>query len=111
MPGLIWFLILLAVASIGTFSLRFSFIALLGKIQEPAWFRRSLKYIPAAVMGALVSSSLFIRNGQLVSWDNPRIWAAACAAIVGYFTKSLLWTILSGLVALFTLTHLIGLGS
>ncbi len=103
------FWILLALASIGTFALRLSFIALLQKVDNPRWLQRSLRYIPAAVMGALVSSSLLVRNGELaVGWDNHRLLAACLAAVVGYRTRSLLWTILSGLVALFVLTHWLG---
>lgn len=100
---------LLALASIGTFSLRLSFIALLQKIDNPLWFQRSLEYIPAAVMGALVSSSLLLPGGELaIGWGNHRLLAAGLAAVVGYHTRSLLWTILSGLVALFVLTHWLG---
>ncbi len=102
-----WTLIL--VAALGTFCLRFSFIALLEKISEPPWFRNALRYVPAAVMAALVSSSLLVQQGQLtLQLDNLRLWAALLAACVGYVTRSLLWTIASGLLALFTLNHLMG---
>ena len=106
-PVLVWTLIL--VAALGTFSLRFSFIALLEKIKEPPWFRSALRYVPAAVMAALVSSSLLVQQGQLaLQVDNLRLWAALAAACVGYLTRSLLWTILSGLLVLFALNHLLG---
>ena len=97
---------LLVCASLATFGLRFSFIALLRKIREPAWFRRALKYVPAAIMGALVSSSLLLRGGE-IELDSTRLLAAAVAAIVGFLTRSLLWTILSGLVALFFLKQVL----
>lgn len=106
-PLLAWTLILLA--ALGTFCLRFSFIALLEKIKEPPWFRSALRYVPAAVMAALVSSSLLVQQGQLtLQLDNLRLWAALLAACVGYVSRSLLWTIVSGLVALFALNHLLG---
>lgn len=101
---LIWALIL--IAGIGTFSLRLSFIAFLEKIKEPPWFSRALKYIPAAVMAALVSSSLLLRENQLaLSLENHRLLAGVIAGAVGFFTRSLLWTILTGLIALFALTQ------
>lgn len=104
---LLWSLI--AAAALGTFCLRFSFIALLEKISEPESFRRALKYIPAAVMSALVSSSLLVRGDELaLGLDNLRLQAGIVAAVVGYLSRSLLWTIVSGLLALLALTHVFG---
>ena len=106
-PGFFWFL--LAVASAGTFGLRLSFLVLVGKIEEPKWFRPALKYVPAAVMSALVSSSLLIRDDQLsLGLDNHRLLAGIAAGVVGYLTRSLLWTIVSGLGALALLTWWLG---
>ena len=60
-------------------------------------------------MAALVSSSLLVQQGQLaISLDNRRLLAALLAAVVGYVTRSLLWTIASGLLALFALNQLMG---
>ena len=101
----LWLIIL--VAGLGTFSLRLSFIVLLEKMKEPELMRRALKYVPPAVMAALVSSSLLIRDDAIfLSLDNHRLLAAMIAAVVGWRTRSLLWTILSGLIALFALTSL-----
>ncbi|MDJ0837785.1 MAG: AzlD domain-containing protein [Acidobacteriota bacterium] len=101
----LWLVIL--VAGVGTFVLRLSFIVLLEKIKEPEAMRRSLKYVPPAVMAALVASSILVNDNQLfVSLDNHRLTAALIAGLVGWRTKSLLWTILTGLIALFALTSL-----
>lgn len=104
-----WVWPLIAVAAVGTFSLRLSFLVLLEKVQEPAWFRKALQYLPPAIMGALVSSSLLVQGGELhLDIHNHRLLAGLLAGAIGWKTRSLLWTILSGLLALVALNALLG---
>lgn len=104
------FWLLLIAAALGTFALRFSFLALLEKVDMAPWFQRALKYVPPAVMGALVASTLLVADDQLtLHWQNPKLLAAIAAAAVGYFARSLLWTILTGLLVLYVLTQMLGM--
>ena len=48
-------LLVVAIAAV-TFVWRLSFIAWMGRIAEPAWMRRSLRFVPASALAALVVS-------------------------------------------------------
>jgi branched-subunit amino acid transport protein len=48
-----------------TFALRLSFIALMGRMEMPRLLGRALRFVPAAVMTAVVIPLLFYRNGAL----------------------------------------------
>ncbi len=77
-----------------TFALRLSFIALLGRIEIPLFCRRVLRFVPAAVLTAFVIPLLFYENGALhVSIDNERLLSGLIAVIIGWRTKSILFTL------------------
>ena len=98
-PTAIWLLIV--VIGLGTFALRFSLIALAGKndrIPEPAL--RALRFIPPAVLAAIAAPA-FLRQG--VSFGNLRLFAGVVAYLVAARTKSVLWTIVSGMTVLWIL--------
>ncbi len=98
----IW--ILLFAGGLITFGIRFSLIFLFGKFQIPETLRRSLHYVPPAVLSAIILPELLYRDSRLlVSLDNTRLIAGIVAILVGWFTKNSLITILSGLGALLLL--------
>jgi branched-subunit amino acid transport protein len=71
----------IAGAGAGTFALRLSFIALLGRLKMPLFFGRVLRFVPAAVLTAFVIPLLFYENGALqVSLGNERLLAGLAAA-------------------------------
>ena len=84
-----------------TFGLRISFIAGMNYFGEPKGLQRLLQYVPASVLAALVAGGLFLKQGHLVfDYDDPRYPAALLAAWVAWRTKNILFTILSGMGAL-----------
>ena len=87
-------------AGVITFGLRFSFFYLYGKADFPVWFRRSLHYVPAAVLAAIVLPGLAIRNDAINFTDNPRLLAGIIAAIVAWRTGSALATMIVGMASL-----------
>ena len=98
----IW-LIIVATGLI-TFAMRLSFIYLHGKADFPGWFRHSLRYVPAAVLAAIVVPGLALSGDTLnVSYDNPRLLAGIIAAIVAWRSRSVLATILAGMGSLWLL--------
>lgn len=98
----LWLLFL--AIGLGTFSLRFSFIYLFGKISMPEWLRRALKYVPAAVLAALVFPALTHPAGTLdISLANVRLLAGLGGAIVAWKTRNVLWTIAVGMALLWIL--------
>jgi len=87
-----------------TFTLRFSFIALLGRIEIPPSFGRALRFVPAAVLTAVVIPLLFYANGALdASLGNERLLAGAVAALIAWRTRSVLFTLGGGMATLWTL--------
>jgi branched-subunit amino acid transport protein len=91
-------------AGVVTFALRLSFIALLGTIEIPPFLRRALRFVPVAVLTAVVIPLLFYENGTLeVSLGNERSLARLAAALIAWRTRSVLFTIGGGMAALWTL--------
>lgn len=101
----IWMSILLA--GLVTFYLRYSFIGYSHRMQTPTWFRRALRFVPAAVLSALVCKALVYYGGALqLTLSNERLLAAVVAAGVGWRTKNVLWTTVAGMLALWALQAL-----
>jgi branched-subunit amino acid transport protein len=95
----LWLTIL--IAGLLTFATRLSFIFLLERITAPGWFQRSLRFVPAAVLSAIILPELVNRNGVLdVSLRNPQLWSGTLAVFVAWRTKNVLLTLVAGMVAL-----------
>ena len=103
----IW--LLFVAVGLGTFTLRFLFIYLFGKIAMPNWLSRALRFVPAAALAALVFPALTHPTGQLdVSLNNFRLLAGLGGALVAWRTKNVLLTILVGMAILWTLEAVFG---
>lgn len=90
-----------------TFALRWSFIALAGVITLPRRVQDALQYVPAAVLAAIIAPGVLIQNQQLdISANNLRLWAAVIAALVAWRTRSILYTLVVGMAALWALNAL-----
>lgn len=99
---------LLIIIGIATFLIRLSFIFLFGKFEIPPWLRRALKYIPPAVLSAIIFPDLFIRSNAIdISLTNPRLIAGVLAVITAWKTKNILLTITIGMVSLWILQILL----
>lgn len=98
----IWLAIVLV--GILTFLTRLSFIVLLERVKLSAAFKRMLRFVPIAVLSAIVAQELFFINGRLaLSYTNPRLLAGLFATVVAYFSKSIVWTIASGMAVFWIL--------
>ena len=103
----LWAIII--IGGILTFSIRLSFIILLDKIAVPNWFTRSLRFVPAAVLSAIILPELAAPNGSVdISSHNIQLIAGLVALGVAWRTKNVLLTILVGAVALIVLQLIIG---
>ena len=59
-----------------------------------------LAHVPSAVFTAIIFPGIFINDyGQFIEMDDPKIFAAIVAVIVGYFSRNIIATILSGLIS------------
>jgi branched-subunit amino acid transport protein len=98
----IWLVMLLG--GLITFGMRFSLIYLFGKFQISETMRRALRYVPPAVLSAIIFPELFLRDGTLnLSLNNERLLAGLVAIVVAWFTKNTLVTMIVGMIALFVL--------
>jgi len=94
-----------------TFALRLSLIALLGRVEVPPFLERALRYVPAAVLTAVVIPLLFYQDGALeVSLGNERLLAGLAAALICWRTRSVPLTLIGGMATLWAL-QAIGLGA
>ena len=96
----------LAIVGAGTvtFVLRLSFIALLGQMEIPFLLGRALRFVPAAVLTAVVIPLLFYDNGSLeVAPGNERLLVGLVAALIAWRTRSVLFTLGGGMATLWFL--------
>ncbi|ODR82273.1 branched-chain amino acid ABC transporter permease [Haladaptatus sp. W1] len=103
----LWLVIL--AAGVGTYAIRVSFIALFGRLDEiPEGVERALRFVPAAVLSALVVPQFVYADGSLaLSPDNLRLFAGAFAVVVAWKTENILATIVAGMGALWLLSYLL----
>ena len=102
-----WLLIIYA--GIITFLTRFTMIALLKKDTLNKKTKIILSYVPSAIFPAIIFPAIFLNEaGSLEIESNPKILASIVAIIVGYFSRSILLTIFSGLFSYWVLIFLIG---
>ena len=105
-PWVIW--ATMVVAGLLTYAIRLSFILLFTKREIPAWLERSLRFVPPAVLSAIIFPELLIQNGNLdASLGNARLIAGLAAILVAWRTKNALMTIVVGMVLLWVLQVLI----
>lgn len=98
----LWTIILLAAAV--TFGLRYLPMKLLEKQRLAPWLERALRYVPAATLSGLVFPALLLKNNQLaLSFTNDRLIAGLLAAVIAYFSRNAVFTILGGLTILWVL--------
>lgn len=93
----IW--LILVVAGLLTYLIRLTFIALLGKWTPPSWLNRALRFVPPAVLTAIIFPELLIR-GEAFSPVNPRLLAGVVAAWIAWRTKNVILTIAAGMAVL-----------
>lgn len=87
-----------------TFATRLSFIALLERLTVPEGIRRALRFVPIAVLSAIIAPELAAYHGGLdLSPLNPRLLAGLIATGVAYKTKNVVLIIIVGMAAFWLL--------
>ena len=91
-----------------TYALRLSLIVLLGRMDMPLIVQRGLRFVPPAVLSAIIFPELLRPGGVLdISLGNARLLAGIVAALIAWRTKNVLLTIGVGMAALWILQTLI----
>lgn len=94
-PLTIW-LTMFAIGA-GTFLIRFSFIWFFGRGDVRPAIQRVLRFVPPAVLTALILPSFVFSQHASFSIGNPRMWAGLVAAIVASRSRNILLTISAGM--------------
>lgn len=98
----IWIVMLLG--GLITYGIRHSFIYLFGRIEIPETIRRALRFVPPAVLTAIVFPEVLMQSNRPdFSLGNERMLAALVAVLVAWWTKNTLLTIVVGMAALIVL--------
>jgi branched-subunit amino acid transport protein len=98
----IW--IVMVLLGLLTFATRLSFIALLERIKLPPTFQRALRFVPIAVLSAIIAPELgYYKDALAISPTNPRLLAGIVATLVAFWTKNVVWTLLAGMAVFWIL--------
>ena len=102
------FWLTMIIVGILTFGIRLSFIMILDRWQPPTIIQRALRFVPVAVLSAIIAPELVLPGGTLdISFVNLRLLAGIVATLVAWQTKNIVWTIVAGMGVLLALKYLI----
>lgn len=98
----------IAVAIVGmgliTFALRLSLFLLPERVNLPPWLLQSLRYVPAAVLSAIILPEMLMSNGMLdVSLSNDRLLAGIVAIVVAWRVRNVFVVVAAGMIILWLL--------
>ena len=75
-------------------------VALIDREMLGAKVKEVLNYVPAAVFPAIIFPGIFFNDlGFIVEITDPKIYGAIVALIVGFFSRNVIATIISGLIS------------
>lgn len=101
----LWGIILGGMAA--TYATRLSFLVIIPHDRLPLTARRALRFVPPAVLAAIILPELIRPAGPIdLSWGNDRWIAGILAALVAWRFKNTWLTIGVGLIALWSLNAL-----
>ena len=88
------------IAGILTYFTRMTMIALVSREMLGNRIKAVLAYVPSAVFPAIIFPAVFINDyGTFIEMNDPKLFGALVAVIVGYFSKNIIATISAGLAS------------
>ena len=101
-----WFTII--IAGIITYLMRMTMVALVDRDLLGERVKAVLAYVPSAVFPAIIFPGIFINDyGAFLEMNDPKIFGAIVAIVVGYFSRNVIATILSGLSSYWVIIFLL----
>ena len=83
-------------------------VALIDREMLGTKVKEVLNYVPAAVFPAIIFPGVFFNDfGSFVEYSDPKIYGAIVALVVGFYTKNVIATIISGLLSYWFIIFLI----
>ena len=96
------------VAGILTYITRMTMVTLIDRRVLGIKLKQVLGYVPAAVFPAIIFPAIFFDDyGNLIELDDPKIYGAIVAIVVGYLSKNIIATIFSGLISYWIIIFII----
>ena len=96
------------IAGIITYLTRMTMVALVNRDLLGEKIKAVLAYVPSAVFPAIIFPGIFINDyGTFIEMNNPKIFGAIVAILVGYFSRNVIATILSGLFSYWIIIFLL----
>ena len=88
------------IAGLITYFTRMGMITLIDKDLFNENFKKILSYVPSVVFPSIIFPGVFLDDyGSFVSITDPKIYGALIAIIVGYLSRNVILTIISGLAS------------
>ena len=101
-----WFTII--IAGIITYFMRMTMVALVDRDLLGEKVKAVLAYVPSAVFPAIIFPGIFINDyGSFIEINDPKIFGAIVAILVGYFSRNVIATIISGLLSYWIIIFLL----
>jgi branched-subunit amino acid transport protein len=98
----IWLVLILG--GLITYAIRLSFIVLLERWQMPDIMQRGLRFVPPAVLSAIIFPELLMQEGEIaIGLGNLRLLAGLLAVLAAWKTRNALLTVGVGMAALLLL--------
>jgi branched-subunit amino acid transport protein len=93
-----------------TFAIRYLMFLVAGRVEFPDRLVKALRYVPPAVLTAIIVPAVLISTGKGVnfSYTNASLIGALVALGISWFTKNLLLTIITGMLAFWGWQGLMG---
>lgn len=92
---------IIAGMAVATFITRYPMLLLVSKIELPEKIKSAFKFVPIAVLSAIIAPLIFLQNGQpAISLENPFLLAGIVSILVAWRSSNLLLTILLGMASL-----------
>ena len=88
------------IAGILTYFTRMTMVALVSRDMLGDKIKAVLAYVPSAVFPAIIFPGVFLNDyGNFIEINDPKLFGALIAIVVGFFSKNVVATILSGLIS------------
>ena len=88
------------IAGLITYFTRMSMVTLIDKDIFSENFRKILNYVPSVVFPSIIFPGVLLDDyGTLVAITDAKIYGALTAIIIGYFSRNVILTIISGLAS------------
>ncbi len=101
-------LLLIIGAGAATYLTRFPLMIISGRKEISPKVAKLMSFIAPAVLTSLIAPAIFIKEGSIdLSLSNSYIIAAAITALIAYYSKNMLVTVITGIATVAVLMYIL----